>query len=91
MDLNADSGVEGYADRYRHSYADIGADLLTAQPWTDDALRAVVAARRADVPLEDLKRQREWRDRRLMQMLAAPLRDRAAAEGENLRSEHVPT
>lgn len=70
MDLNADDGVAGYAQRFGASYHDIGADLGVAQPWAEDAIKAVIRARRAEIPLEGLQARREWRDRRLMRLLA---------------------
>jgi L-gulonate 3-dehydrogenase len=75
MDLNADDGVQGYARRFRDGYAEIGADLDSDQPWSDQALSAIIASRRAELPLENLKARREWRDRLLLKMLAVPLRE----------------
>ena len=76
MDLNADAGVEGYALRFRDAYREVGEDLGCATPWSDSAIAAVVSARRAQIPIEELRARQEWRDRRLMQMLATPLRPR---------------
>jgi L-gulonate 3-dehydrogenase len=74
MDLNADAGVEGYAERFREAYHEVGEDLDCAGRWPDAAIEAVVSSRRAAVPIEDLQARQEWRDRRLMEMLAMPLR-----------------
>jgi 3-hydroxyacyl-CoA dehydrogenase len=74
MDLNADTGIEGYAERYGKSYVELGADMVSDRPWSKEAVSAVVAARRDLVPLEGLGDRRTWRDRQLMQMLVSPLR-----------------
>ena len=74
MDLNADAGVEGYASSFRDAYREVGKDLDCAAPWHDSAIAAVVNARRAQVPIEELRARQEWRDRQLMEMLATPLR-----------------
>jgi 3-hydroxyacyl-CoA dehydrogenase len=76
MDLNADAGVEGYASRFRDGYLEIGEDLGCAAPWRDSAIAAVVSDRRAQVPIGKLRARQEWRDRRLMEMLAMPLKDK---------------
>lgn len=74
MDLNADAGVAGYAQRFSEAYHEIGEDLDCGAAWPDSAIAAVVSSRRADVPIEKLRARQEWRDRRLMEMLAMPLR-----------------
>lgn len=68
MDLNAEGGIATYARNFRQGYAEIGRDLRSAAPWSDEAIAAVVRSRRDQLDLQSLKARREWRDRRLARM-----------------------
>jgi L-gulonate 3-dehydrogenase len=68
MDLNADGGIASYARNFRHGYAEIGRDLRSGSPWSDEAIAAVVKSRREQLDLQSLKARREWRDRCLARM-----------------------
>lgn len=69
MDLNAPEGFADYAARYSGGYRTMGEQLRVADPWDDDAIAAIGAARRAALPPEDVTERHRWRDRRLMALL----------------------
>ncbi|WP_374596535.1 3-hydroxyacyl-CoA dehydrogenase [Sphingosinicella sp.] len=68
MDLNADNGIADYIAKFGTDYQAIGTLLGCGAPWTSSAINAVIAARRAALPLEDLWKRMNWRDRRLLQL-----------------------
>jgi 3-hydroxyacyl-CoA dehydrogenase len=68
MDLNAEGGIATYACNFRQGYAEIGRDLHSGAPWSDEAIAAVVRSRRDRLDLQSLKARREWRDQRLLRM-----------------------
>lgn len=72
IDLNAPGGVADYAERYGPFYQQVARDRGEAPPppWQGEAIARVTAARRAQLPPTALDRRQEWRDRRLMALLA---------------------
>lgn len=70
MDLNAAGGFYDYASRYGDHYQAMGCHLSVANPWPDDALKKIEAARRADLPKPNLGLAMRGRDRALMRLLA---------------------
>jgi len=74
MDLNGPTGFASYIAHLQQTYAEVGQDLRVAEPWSEDAIRAIEAARRAEVPAASVPERQRWRDRRLM-ALRAHLRD----------------
>lgn len=68
MDLNADNGIADYIAKFGADYQAVGTLLGCGTPWTSSAINAVIAARRAALPLGDLGKRMNWRDRRLLQL-----------------------
>src|SRR6185312_197825 len=66
MELNAPAGFLDYARRYGASYAAISRDLKVAEPWSEEAMQRIEAARRARLPKERVADRQAWRDRYLM-------------------------
>jgi 3-hydroxyacyl-CoA dehydrogenase len=69
MDLNAPDGFLEYARRYGASYAAIGRDLKVSEPWSEEAVQRIEAARRALLPKDRVNDGQARRDRRLMALL----------------------
>jgi L-gulonate 3-dehydrogenase len=69
IDLNAPGGVEDYCARYGALYAQVQEEQ-TPVALTPELVSDVNAAMRRHVALEDLPARQEWRDRRLMALLA---------------------
>lgn len=70
MDLNAPAGFLDYASRYGRHYQAMGRTLSVADPWPEEALQRIEAARRAEVPAGTVPERMGWRDRALMRLLA---------------------
>lgn len=66
VDLNTRGGIAAHARRLGPAYARMGAERGQDDPWTDDLVDEVTAARRALLPLEDWGDRVAWRDRMLM-------------------------
>jgi len=69
IDLNAPGGVADYCARYGQLYGDVEADHVPIK-FTSELVKRVEKARRAELPLESHPARQEWRDRRLMALLA---------------------
>ena len=70
IDLNAPGGVADYMRRYGPLYEEIERSVAAPLAW-DDALAARIDADRRDsLPLDRLSERSEWRDRRLMALVA---------------------
>jgi L-gulonate 3-dehydrogenase len=76
IDLNAPGGIGDYAQRLAPLYHDIARSRREPRGWSAELIEKVVAERRAALPHSDLQARGNWRDRRLMQ-LVAHLRDKA--------------
>ena len=68
-DLNAPGGIEDYCARYGGLYAQVQEEQ-TPVDWTPELVSDINAAMRSHLPLEDQAARQEWRDRRLMALLA---------------------
>ena len=68
-DLNAPGGIEDYVARYGGLYAQVQAEQ-TPVDLTPELVAEVDAAMRSHLALEDQPARQEWRDRRLMALLA---------------------
>mgnify|MGYP001374587799 CR=1 FL=1 len=66
MDLNAPGGFSDYAQRYGVPFAQWSGE----DSWSETAVSAVDAARRADCPAEALDDRRIWRDETLAALIA---------------------
>jgi 3-hydroxyacyl-CoA dehydrogenase len=70
MDLNAPGGVRDYAARYQGIYENLFAQMQRRVNWSGEVMGQVEAERRALLPAEQLQKRQEWRDKRLMALLA---------------------
>jgi 3-hydroxyacyl-CoA dehydrogenase len=80
IDLNATGGVGRYGRTYGQLMQALMADRAYG-PLSDELIDRVEAERRAILPREELEARAEWRDRRLVRLLAH-LRAEAAADLE---------
>ena len=78
IDLNAPGGVRDYAERYQGIYAGIFPSMQRRVDWTGEAMDAIEAERRRQLPADKLGERAAWRDRRLMALAAH--KKRAAEE-----------
>jgi L-gulonate 3-dehydrogenase len=69
IDLNAPGGLADYCQRYGALYATMQAQM-TPREWDDALVGRMQAARRAELPANMQRVRQEWRDRRLMALLA---------------------
>lgn len=70
IDLNAPGGVADYAERLSPLYHRVAESRKSPRKWSPDLVKRVTAERRAALPLEDLPKRTQWRDRRLIQLVA---------------------
>ncbi len=80
VDLNTRGGIASHARKMGPAYERMGAERGQHDPWTPDLVAAVVAERRAALPLEEWERRVRWRDEQLL--LLKPRWD-AAVEHRN--------
>jgi 3-hydroxyacyl-CoA dehydrogenase len=69
IDLNAPGGLADYCDRYGPLYAKMQ-QQMTPMDWDEALVGRLQAARRAELPANMQPVRQEWRDRRLMALLA---------------------
>jgi len=69
IDLNAPLGLKDYCDRYGPLYAELQRQM-TPRTWSPALIDKLQSARRADLPANMQAVRQEWRDRRLMALLA---------------------
>ncbi len=69
IDLNAPGGLADYCTRYGPLYADLQRQM-TPREWTPALVDRLQAARRTELPANMQTIRQEWRDRRLMALLA---------------------
>ncbi len=77
IDLNAPGGAGDYARRYAPLYAAVDQQRTDAPPWSERTIEALVTDLRNQQPAEALPGRQQWRDRRLMALIA---HKRAAAQ-----------
>jgi L-gulonate 3-dehydrogenase len=69
IDLNAPGGLKDYCERYGALYARLQ-QQMTPREWDTGLIGKLQAARRAELPANMQGVRQEWRDRRLMALLA---------------------
>jgi L-gulonate 3-dehydrogenase len=69
IDLNAPGGLKDYCDRYGPLYAKLQ-EQATPLQWDEALVNRLHGARREELPLNMTPVRQEWRDRRLMALLA---------------------
>lgn len=69
IDLNAPGGLEDYCERYGPLYAEMQKQM-TPRTWDAALIDQLHSARRAELPANMQGVRQEWRDRRLMALLA---------------------
>ena len=69
IDLNAPGGLSDYCDRYGPLYAELQRQM-TPREWDAALIDKLHSARRAELPANMQGVRQEWRDRRLMALLA---------------------
>ncbi|MGF7206304.1 3-hydroxyacyl-CoA dehydrogenase [Skermanella aerolata] len=70
IDLNAPGGVIDYAARYGGFYDRLESQPLPPAGWQHEVVTRIDAERRAALPASELPARQEWRNRRLMALLA---------------------
>jgi 3-hydroxyacyl-CoA dehydrogenase len=69
IDLNAPDGLRDYCNRYGPLYAKLQEQAVPLQ-WDEALVNRLHAARRDELPMNMVPVRQEWRDRRLMALLA---------------------
>jgi 3-hydroxyacyl-CoA dehydrogenase len=69
IDLNAPGGIADYCERYGPLYA-LMQQQMKPRKWPPELITRLQAARRTELPANMLAVRQEWRDRRLMALLA---------------------
>ncbi len=69
IDLNAPRGIAEYCERYGPMYEAM-ASGGPPRKWDREVVRSVEAERREHLPRSDLQARREWRDAKLVQLIA---------------------
>jgi L-gulonate 3-dehydrogenase len=69
IDLNATGGLRDYCERYGPLYWQLQ-QQMTPRPWDAALIDRLHAARRSELPANMQGVRQEWRDRRLMALLA---------------------
>ena len=70
IDLNAPGGVADYAHRLVPLYHRVAMARTEPRQWSAELVERVTAERRAALPLDDIAHRSQWRDRRLMHLVA---------------------
>src|SRR4051812_4986728 len=70
IDLNAPGGVKDYCERYQQIYSRLFPSMQRRVDWAGEVMQTVEKERRAKLPAGDLLKRHQWRDRRLMALLA---------------------
>lgn len=70
IDLNAPGGVRDYCERYESIYSGIWPSAQHRIDWNGPVLDEIEDDRRKLLPAEQLQARQEWRDRRLMALIA---------------------
>ncbi|RUU54664.1 3-hydroxyacyl-CoA dehydrogenase [Mesorhizobium sp. M2C.T.Ca.TU.002.02.1.1] len=70
IDLNAPGGVRDYVVRYESLYENLWPSTQHRASWGGPVLDRVERDRRSKLPAEKLVERQEWRDRRLMALIA---------------------
>ena len=70
IDLNAPGGIADYARRLGPLYHSIANSRTRPRPWSAELIEKAAAERRQALPEAQLQVRAEWRDRRLMRLVA---------------------
>ena len=70
IDLNAPGGIDDYARRLGGLYHGIAASRANPQPWSDELIEKARVQRREALPMDGLVQRSEWRNERLMALIA---------------------
>jgi len=70
IDLNAFGGIDDYARRLGPLYHSIAKSRHTPRPWSEELVEKLCKQRRDILPQKELGRRRDWRDQRLMKLVA---------------------
>jgi L-gulonate 3-dehydrogenase len=70
IDLNAPAGVRDYVERYERIYSGLWPSTQRRADWGGPVLDKIESDRREKLPADSLKARQEWRDRRLMALIA---------------------
>lgn len=70
IDLNAPGGIADYAERLAPLYFDIAKSRTAPRGWSSELIARAAEERRAALPASSLTERGQWRDRRLMQLVA---------------------
>jgi 3-hydroxyacyl-CoA dehydrogenase len=70
IDLNAPGGVKDYCERYQQIYSRLFPSMQRRVDWAGEVMQTVEKERRAKLPAADLLKRHQWRDRRLMALIA---------------------
>ncbi|HZP20105.1 MAG TPA: 3-hydroxyacyl-CoA dehydrogenase [Bauldia sp.] len=71
IDLNAPGGVRDYALRYQNIYERLFPQMQRRVDWAGPVMDRIEAERRKALPADRLASRQQWRDRRLMDVVAA--------------------
>ncbi len=78
-DLNTRGGIDAHARRMGPAYARMGQERGQNDPWTEELVARVAAARREALPLDGWRQRGSERNRALMALLRARRQDPALA------------
>ncbi len=70
IDLNAPGGIADYAERARAAMLRMAEEQADPRPWAPGLVEKIEAARRQELAADGLQAKQDWRDRRLMALLA---------------------
>lgn len=70
IDLNAPAGVRDYVERYQGIYSGLWPSTQRRADWAGPVLDQIENDRRGRLPADRLLSRQEWRDRRLMALIA---------------------
>jgi 3-hydroxyacyl-CoA dehydrogenase len=70
IDLNAPGGLRDYAERYGPLYEEMAREQADPRPWSADTVASLERERRARLDVPALGARQDWRDRRLMALIA---------------------
>ena len=70
IDLNAPGGIKDYAERLGDLYFSIQSSRKKSKKWSPGLIDKVESERRLSLPENKLAERRNWRDLRLMDLMA---------------------
>ncbi|MFC3126625.1 3-hydroxyacyl-CoA dehydrogenase [Pseudoroseomonas globiformis] len=70
IDLNAPGGIADYSARLAPLYHNIAVSRANPQPWSQKAISSAETERRETLPADKLQERTDWRNRRLMALVA---------------------